>query len=235
MVDNHSKEIEELKILLQQLGPEKIWRPITIIPDNQFPSDGVGDEKDGIISHFHSLDFQNKTVIDLGCNLGYFCFAVKKAGAAKVLGIDNDERIIRCCQILKKLSHLEDINFQALDITSLSGDFVYDVGMMIDFIGKNSIISGMLPKFLDALELVSGKEMILTIRPVYRIDKHLQNDIRGLLQKYSPKYLRGGCFYNLEYILDRFRKNWQIDIIAPNRKKDIVIKETILLKRKYLR
>jgi hypothetical protein len=106
---------------------------------------------------------------------------------------------------------------------------------MIDFIGKNSIISGMLPKFLDALELVSGKEMILTIRPVYRIEKHLRNDIGGLLQKYSAKYLRGGCFYNLEYILDRFRKNWQIDIIAPNKKKDIVIKETILLKRKYLR
>lgn len=159
-------------------------------------------------------------------------FYRKKTGATKVLGIDNDERVIRGFQILKKLYHLEDIDFQALDITSLSGDCVFDVGMMIDFIGKNSILSEMQQKFLDALELVSDKEMILTIRPVYRIDKHLQNDTRGLLQKYSSKYLRGGYFYNLEYILDQFRKNWKIDINAPNREQDIVIKETILLKRK---
>lgn len=227
----NSKEIEELKIILRQLGPENIWRPI-ITPDKQFLSYGIGDEEDGITRHLHSLDFQDKTVIDLGCNLGYFCFVVKKAGAAKVLGIDNDERIIRGCHIIKKLSHLEDIDFQALDITSLSRDIVFDVGMMIDFIGKNSIVSGMLPKFLDALELVSGKEMILTIRPVYRIDKHLQNDTRGLLQKYPQKYLRGGCFYTMEYILDRFRKNWRFDVIASNTGKEIVIKETILLQRK---
>ncbi len=227
----NTKEIEELKLLLQQLGPDKVWRPI-VTPEKQVIFDGVGDEEDGIISHLQSLDFHNKTVIDLGCNLGYFCFVVKKAGAAKVLGVDNDERMIRGCQIIKKLSHLEDIDFQTLDVTSLTGDSVFDVGMMIDFIGKNSIISGMLPKFLDALELVSGKEMILTIRPVYRIDKHLQNDTRGLLQKYSQKYLRGGCFYNMEYIFDRFRKKWQIDRIAPNREKNVVIKETILLQRK---
>ncbi len=230
MTANNSKELEELKIILRQLGPENIWRPI-ITPDKQFLSHGIGDEEDGITRHLRSLDFQDKTVIDLGCNLGYYCFIVKKAGAAQVLGIDNDERIIRGCHIIKRLSQLEDIDFQARDITSLSRNSVFDVGMMIDFIGKNSITSGMLPKFLDALERVSGKEMILTIRPEYRIDKHLHNDTRGLLQKY-PDYLRAGRFYAMEYVLDRFRRNWQIEIMTANKGKEIVTKETILCQRK---
>ncbi|MBM9605611.1 hypothetical protein [Desulfopila inferna] len=85
MTDNNSKEIEELKIILRQLGPEIIWRPI-IIPDKQFLSYGIGDEEDGITRHLRSLDFQDKTVIDLGCNLGYYCFIVKKPERLKSWG-----------------------------------------------------------------------------------------------------------------------------------------------------
>ncbi|MBM9605610.1 hypothetical protein [Desulfopila inferna] len=48
------------------------------------------------------------------------------------MGIDNDERIIRGCHIIKRLSQLEDIDFQSRDITSLSRNSVFDVGMMID-------------------------------------------------------------------------------------------------------
>jgi len=231
MADNNSKEIADLKILLRRIGPENIWRPV-ITPDNRFLSDGIGDEDDGILSDLHRLDFQGKTVIDLGCNLGYFCFAVKKAGAAKVAGIDNDDRMIRGCNIIKKLYRLEDIDFQALDIMSLRGDITYDIGMMIDFIGKNSIIGGMLPDFLDVLELVSRGEMILSLRPVYRIKKHLRNDTQGLLQKYSKKYVHDGCFYTMDYVVDRFRDKWSIDIISPNNKNEVEIKKTVLLKRK---
>jgi hypothetical protein len=157
---------------------------------------------------------------------------VKKAGAARVLGVDKDTRIIHGCTLLKKLYQVEDIDFQAEDITSLTDDFALDVGMMIDFIGKYSITSGMLPKFLDAIERVSKKEMILSIRPVYRVDKHLANDSRGLLQKYPEKYLRNGCFYAMEYVLDRFRDNWRIGTIGSTGEKDEVIKELVVLLRK---
>lgn len=231
MEGHHSQEIEELKIILQQLGRENIWRPV-VTPANQLLSDGIGDEKDGIISHLHLLDFHNKTVIDLGCNLGYFCFIVKKAGAVRVLGIDKDARIIHGCNLLKKLYHAVDIDFQVQDITSLTGDFVFDVGMMIDFIGKYSIISGMLPRFLDVLDLVSKSEMILSIRPQYRVDKHLENDSRGLLQKYPGNYLRKGFFYAMEYVIDRFRDNWRISTIGSTREKEEVIKEIVVLLRK---
>lgn len=231
MADNNAKAIEELKGILRQIGPESIWRPV-ITPEGHLLADGIGDENDGILSDIHRLDFLDKTVIDLGCNLGYYCFVVKKAGAARVLGIDNDERVIRGCDIIKKLNGVTDIDFQALDITTIREDSACDVGMMIDFIGKNSIIAGMLPKFLDALESVSRREMVLSIRPVYRIAKHLGNDTRGLLRNYPAKYIRDGRFYNLEYIADRFRSKWQIDILTPPHANEIENKETVLMRRK---
>lgn len=231
MDENHQKDREELKNILRQLGRKNIWRPV-VIPGTQLLADGIGDENDGIISHLHLLDFRNKTVIDLGCNLGYFCFIVKKAGAARVLGIDKDPRIIHGCTLLKKLYQAENIDFQIADITSLTADFASDVGMMIDFIGKYSILSGMLPRFLDALELVAKNEMILSVRPVYRVDKHLGNNRQELLRKYPEKYLRNGCFYTMEYILDRFGDNWRIGTIGATEEKEDVIKELVVLLRK---
>ncbi len=203
-----------------------------MLPDNRMLSDGIGDEEDGILSDIHGLDFQDKSVIDLGCNLGYFCFIVKNAGAAKVVGIDNDARIIRGCTLLKKFYRIEDITFKALDITALGRESIFDVGMMIDFIGKHSIISGMLPRFLDVLERVSRQEMILSIRSVYRVDKHLGSDARGLLQKYSEKYVRNGRFYTMEYISDRFMEDWLMEILSPKRTGTVEIKQTVHLRRK---
>jgi predicted nicotinamide N-methyase len=231
LADNTSKEIEELKRILRRIGPESIWRPV-VTPDGQLLADGIGDENDGILRDIRGLDFQGKTVIDLGCNLGYYCFVAKKAGAARVLGIDCDERIIRGCNIIKQLYGVDDVDFQAMDITALSNDLACDIGMMIDFIGKNSIIAGMLPKFLDALESVSRREMILSIRPAYRIAKHLGNDTRGLLRKYPEKYVRNGRFYNMEYVADRFRSNWRIDILTSPHAAQIESKETVLMRRK---
>lgn len=231
MADIDSKDLEELKEIFRQIGPESIWRPV-VAPDGQLLADGIGDENDGILIDIDGLDFRGKTVIDLGCNLGFYCFVVKKAGAAKVLGIDNDNRIIHGCNILKKLYGVTDIDFQALDITTVGKNIGCDVGMMIDFIGKNSVVTGMLPKFLDALESVSRREMVLSIRPIYRIAKHLGNDTRGLLQKYPTKYIRNGRFYNMEYVADRFRNNWRIDILSPPHPAEIENKETILLRRK---
>ena len=127
--------------------------------------------------------------------------------------------------------HIGDIKFQALDMTSLKSDLMFDIGMMIDFIGKNSVITGMLPKFLDVLERVSRKEMILSLRPVYQINKHLQNDTQGLLDKYTKKYVRKGCFLNMEYVTDRFRQNWEIERISRNNNQEVESKQTVLFRR----
>jgi SAM-dependent methyltransferase len=43
-----------------------------------------------VIQTMHSIAFRGKRVLDIGCRDGLFCFEAEKAGAAEILGIDND-------------------------------------------------------------------------------------------------------------------------------------------------
>jgi ribosomal protein L11 methyltransferase len=233
MTEKESPHLEALKELLRQVGPGKIWRPV-YAPDNRMLAQGIGDSNDGLAGDLLGFAFKGKSVIDLGCNLGYYCFLVKKAGAACVLGIDSDVRLIRGCELLARLFQLEDIHFRAQDITTLDSSPAYDIGMMIDLIGKETIQTGLLPDFLNALERVSQSEMILSVRPIYRIKKHLGSDTQGLIARYSQQYVRNGCFHALDYVRDRFRNRWEMRIVAPKNDPEGTIKETLHLKRRGL-
>lgn len=40
-------------------------------------------------------DLAGASVLDIGCNAGFYCFAMKRLGAGRVVGIDVDERYLR--------------------------------------------------------------------------------------------------------------------------------------------
>jgi tRNA (mo5U34)-methyltransferase len=39
-------------------------------------------------------DLAGRTVLDIGCNAGYYCFEMKRRGAARVVGVDHDARYL---------------------------------------------------------------------------------------------------------------------------------------------
>src|SRR3954465_377649 len=41
--------------------------------------------------HAIPRDLTGKTVLDVGCNAGFYCLEMKRRGAARVVGIDSDE------------------------------------------------------------------------------------------------------------------------------------------------
>jgi tRNA (mo5U34)-methyltransferase len=45
-------------------------------------------------SHAIPADLQGKTVLDIGCNAGFYAIEMKKRGADRVVGIDSDERYL---------------------------------------------------------------------------------------------------------------------------------------------
>jgi ribosomal protein L11 methyltransferase len=206
-------KIKELKKILKSVGAQNIWHPVVV--NGQKPlADGIGEICDGIRDRDGLLEFNGKTVVDLGCNFGYYCFFVRSAGASDVLGIDMDERIIRGCEILKALNDVDGVNFRPLDITKANGVGKFDIGMMIDLIGKEMIRNGSAVDLLDSLERVSQKEMLLTLRPRYHIEKKLGSDFQGLKEKYSSKYIRHSFFYLVDYVRDRFTTAWEMRIIS---------------------
>jgi tRNA (mo5U34)-methyltransferase len=66
-------------------------------------------------------DLTGKSVLDIGCNAGFYSVEMKKRGAARVLGIDSDERYLAQARLASEvLGFDQSVEFAKLD--------VYDVG-----------------------------------------------------------------------------------------------------------
>ena len=65
-------------------------------------------------------DLTGKSVIDIGCNAGFYSIEMKRRGADRVLGIDSDERYLAQARLASETLGFDDIEFREVD--------VYDVG-----------------------------------------------------------------------------------------------------------
>jgi tRNA (mo5U34)-methyltransferase len=67
-------------------------------------------------------DLSGKSVLDIGCNAGFYSIEMKRRGASRVLGIDSDERYLDQARLASEVLGFDDIEFARLD--------VYDVGAL---------------------------------------------------------------------------------------------------------
>ncbi len=72
-------------------------------------------------AHALPADLTGKSVLDIGCNAGFYSLEMKRRGAARVLGIDSDERYLAQGRLAAEVEGV-DIEFRRLD--------VYDVGAL---------------------------------------------------------------------------------------------------------
>lgn len=63
-----------------------------------------------------AVDFRGETVLDLGCNGGYFSFAVA-AAAKQVLAIDGEAELVRRNRVKQTELHITNVDFQHALIT----------------------------------------------------------------------------------------------------------------------
>jgi tRNA (mo5U34)-methyltransferase len=68
-------------------------------------------------------DLSGRTVLDIGCNGGFYSLEMKRRGAARVLGIDHDEDYLRQARFAAEIGGLE------IEFAQLS---VYDVGALAE-------------------------------------------------------------------------------------------------------
>jgi len=64
-------------------------------------------------------DLRGKTVLDIGCNAGFYSIEMKRRGASRVLGIDSDMRYLRQAKLAAHLSEI-DIEFRQLDVYQIA-------------------------------------------------------------------------------------------------------------------
>ena len=72
-------------------------------------------------AHAIPADLTGKTVLDIGCNAGFYSMEMKRRGAARVLGIDSDDRYLAQARLAAEVTGLE------AEFRNLS---VYDVGAL---------------------------------------------------------------------------------------------------------
>ena len=67
-------------------------------------------------------DLSGKSVLDIGCNAGFYSMEMKRRGAERVVGIDSDERYLEQARFAAETLGYDNIEFRNLS--------VYDVGAL---------------------------------------------------------------------------------------------------------
>ena len=72
--------------------------------------------------HVLPADLEGRSVLDIGCNAGFYSFEMKRRGAGRVLGIDHDERYLEQARFASKVLGFDEIEFRRGE--------VWDVGAL---------------------------------------------------------------------------------------------------------
>ncbi len=75
-------------------------------------------------AHALPADLTGKSVLDIGCNAGFYAIEMKRRGADRVLGIDSDERYLAQARLASRALGFPDIEYLFLS--------VYDVGLLAE-------------------------------------------------------------------------------------------------------
>lgn len=92
------------------------------------PDHFLGDYPEIKFAHFRDVipaDLTGKTVLDIGCNAGFYSLEMKRRGAARVLGIDSDERYLRQARFAAEVeeAEVEFLRMNVWDVASLQEKF----------------------------------------------------------------------------------------------------------------
>ena len=201
--------LEKIRTLLTGFQPDDIYR--TVFDENgDLIVEGSIPLETGLVRDYNQVDFQGKTVIDLGCNLGFFSLLASELGASHVTGIDQIPGLIEVCRLLARLHNRTNISFICHDMETGKDDLgQFDMVVLIDFFGKSNVRKKKIDHFLRLMDNLSKKYLLTSFRPVNRVGKDLKMEEDHCRKLYGPDYVRQGNFYLLDYVNTFLADRWQ--------------------------
>ena len=170
------------------------------------------------LAAFSRIDFAGRTVVDLGCNFGFFTFQARRLGAAAVVGVDREARVLDGCELLKRHFAVDGVDFARHDIDDSDCSLLarrFDIAMLVEFIGKTFVLENRVAPALAFLERLSDRELIISVQKIYWIKKELGTTPEALRRLYSERYIAGGDFLLLDYVRDFLAPRWRMEPISP--------------------
>ena len=165
---------------------------------------------DVIANNFYNL-FANKDVLDLGCGYGRFSFIIDKF-CNSVTGIDRNKKSISVAKDLKKYFDNCNVNFINTSIEN------FNTKIKFDFI----LLSGTLEHIVDTNSLAKKVSELLKKGGVFVSDSPSEFNIRGMVH--------GGLWKLFDFPMTLT----DVDIITPNKMKNIFFKHNIIIDEKTI-
>ncbi len=203
-----------LKRILSTIDRGDIYRSI-YDPQGNLLATGSIPVKQQLVDDYCTVDFTGKTVVDLGCNFGFFSILAAKLGAKQITALDYLPEIVEGAKLLAILYGHENIEFKTFNIEKPQDDLgKFDVAMLVDFFGKSNIRKQKITSLLNFLTTLSDHELLMAFRPINRIEKDLRMSLDDFAKLYPSQYTTDGSFFLVNYVKDILADNWQMTAVS---------------------
>ncbi|PAX08629.1 TIGR04290 family methyltransferase [Sphingomonas lenta] len=162
-------------------------------------------------------DLSGKSVLDIGCNAGFYSVEMKRRGAERVLGIDADERYLQQARLVCDALDFTGVEFRKLD--------VYDVGAIgetFDLVVFMGVLYHLRHPLL-ALDLI--REHVAGDLMLFQTMQQGSKDVMDVPENHpffepgtyvQPRYFDDPRYPKMHFIERRFADDWT-NWWAPNR------------------
>src|SRR5690606_28230407 len=126
-------------------------------------------------AHALPADLRGKTVLDLGCNAGFYALEMKRRGAARVLGVDSDPRYLAQARLAAEVYGL-DIELRQLSVYDVAAlgerfDVVLFMGVLYHLrhplLALDRIREHVVGELLVFQSMLRGSEQVATVADDY--------------------------------------------------------------------
>lgn len=172
-------------------------------------------------------NFSNKTVLDMGCNSGFYCLWAKQKGAGKVVGIDIDKMRIQQAEFLAKIEKL-DIEYSTKNIFELkeSGvfDFVFCFAVLTeiqDFLGAVKILKKVIG-YKSFIELAIARPIVYMSTSKYWLKGLFMKKYSTGIFELRPSKAGWMLCPSLKTLRDSFGKDFKVSYLGKGLRYDMV-------------
>jgi len=166
----------------------------------------------------HALpdDLAGRSVLDIGCNAGFYSIEMKRRGAGRVLGIDSDERYLAQARFVAETLGFADIEYRQLsvyDVAALGEKFDLVVFMGVLYHLRHPLLALDLIREHVAGELMLFQTMQQGSNDVVLVPEDHPFHVPGTMQ--PPSYFDNPGYPKMHFIERSFAHDWT-NWWAPN-------------------
>jgi tRNA (mo5U34)-methyltransferase len=212
------KDREALRAEVEALAP---WfHNIDLGGVQTAPEHFLGDYPNFKFARFGKLlptDLTGKSVLDIGCNAGFYSVEMKRRGASRVVGIDSDERYLDQARLATRALGFEGIEFRKLsvyDVAALGEKFDLVIFMGVLYHLRHPLLALDLIREHVVGDMLLFQSMQQGSKEVSEVPEDHPFYVEGTLD--PPSYFYDPRYPKLHFIERQFANDWT-NWWAPNR------------------